>query len=472
MTNHKLSLNHVPVLPRSVYVLGICGRMVGGLALILRERGVQVSGADEMQFPPMPEVLRRAGITVHNSWAAAHLPQQLDAVVIGALVCTGNPAYEEALARKVPIWNATAFLEHYFLRAATSNFVVVGTKGKTTTTAMLAWILAQAGHSPDYLIGGQVRADMGRLRLTGAPLTVLEGDEFWCGPGDPIAKFLRYHPRQLVVTNVSYDHREIYPAPELYSAAFQQVVELVPDHGGIVMNADDPGAMALATHTNKPVQRVGFALTADWRITHCRASARGMTFQLGGVPFRIKLSGRMHVHNAALAAVAAVQAGVPLTVASTALALFPGIEGRQELLAQAGKLRIYYDDVYLPMAVKMSLEAIRKRHPRQRLVCFFIPRYTGGRTGAAQRDLPECLSLADVAVISSVLEYPIPAQPFSHHQLCRDLRARGVEAYPSKNITKLAGLAAKICRPDDVVLLALCLGADGFAQDIKRAILG
>lgn len=460
------------MLPRHVYVLGICGRMVGGLALVLRERGVKVSGSDQMQFAPMPDLLRQSGITVHASWHADHVPKKVDAFIVGALVNKENPEYVEALARKVPVWNATAFLEHYFLRTGSNNLVVIGTKGKTTTTAMLAWILAQAGRAPDYMIGGKVRGDLGRLRLRGAKLTVLEGDEFWCAPTDPIAKFLRYHPHQLIVTNVGYDHQEIFATPELYTAVFEQAMAQVPRNGMITANADDPGAATLLKQTDRPTRRVGFAANADYRITHCRTSSRGMSFRLAGVPFRIGLSGRMHVYNAALAAVAAQQAGVALEVTAEALAEFPGIEGRQELLARVGKLHIYYDDVYLPMAVKASVEAIRKRHPRQRLVVFFIPRYTGGRTGAAQRELPECLGIADVAVISWSLDYPIPAQPFSQRKLCQDLRNRGVEAYPARNVLKLAGMAAKLCRPDDVVLLALCLGADEFAQDIKRAILG
>ncbi len=471
MSTRNSPVSPVPSLPRRVHVLGICGRLVGGLALVLRERGVMVSGSDEMQFAPMPELLRQAGITVHASWQADHVPRKVDAIVVGALVSTENPEYIEALGRKVPVWNATAFLEHFFLRAGSHNLVVIGTKGKTTTTAMLVWILARAGRAPDYMIGGQVRGNLGRLRLTDAALTVLEGDEYWCASADPIAKFLRYHPHQLIVTNVGYDHREIYATPQLYAAAFQQAVGQVPEDGMIILNADDPGAMALLGHTSRRTQRVGFAAKSDCRITHCRSSSRGMAFRLCGVPFRIGLSGRMHVQNAALAAVAAQQFGVALEVAAAALAEFPGLEGRQELLAQAGKLHIYYDDVYLPMAVKASLEAIRKRHPRQRLVIFFIPRYTGGRTADAQRELPECLGIADVAVISWCLDYPIPARPFSQRKLCQDLRKRGLEAYPAKNIMVLAGMAAKLCRPDDVVLLALCLGADEFARDITRAIL-
>jgi len=445
--------------------------MVGGLAIALKKSGVGVSGSDAYQFPPMPEALRAAGISVRGSWAAAHVPRRVAAIVTGAGIARGNVEYEEALDRGVPVWNTTAFLEHYFLRDATRNVVVAGTKGKTTTTAMLAWILRHAGLDPDHLIGGQVRGDWERLRLRGADVTVLEGDEYWCAPGDPVPKFLRYHPRDLVITNVSYDHRDIFPTRTAYADAFRKVVDLVPGKGSLTVNADDPGALALLGRTATPALAVGFSRRADRRITRLRAGASKTEFRLHQTPFRLDLGGTMNVRNAALAAVAAGRMGVSLINAATALAAFPGVDGRQELLAVDGRTAVYQDDAYLPMAVQGLLEAIRQRHRSQRIVFFFVPRYTGGRDAWCQRELPDCMVEADVAVVASALEPVVPPKPFDHRRLCRELRQRGLDAHPVLNITKMARLAERLCRPGDVVVISLCLGADAYAREIAGAVV-
>lgn len=445
--------------------------MVGGLAIALSGKGVKVTGSDAYQFPPMPEALRKAGISVRGTWHAAHVPRRVEAIVTGAGIARGNEEYEEALDRGVPVWNTTAFLEHYFLRDSPRNFVVAGTKGKTTTTAMLAWILRHAGLNPDYLVGGQVRGDWERLRLRGAGVTVLEGDEYWCAPGDPVPKFFRYHARDLVITNVGYDHHDIFPTRNDYEDAFRRVVGLVPGQGSLTLNADDPGAMALLGRTITPALAVGFSRRADRRIAGLRAGLSKTEFRLHQTPFRLELGGTMNVRNAALAAVASGRMGVSLADAATALAAFPGVEGRQELLARAGQTTVYQDDAYLPMAVKGLLEAIRQRHRRQRLVFFFVPRYTGGRDEWCQRELPDCMLEADVAVVASALEPTVPSKPFDHRLLCRELRRRGLDAHPVPNITKMARLAERLCRPGDVVVVSLCLGADAYAREIMSAVI-
>ncbi len=446
-------------MPRRIHFLGVCGRMVGGLALALRELGVRVSGTDPVQFPPMPEILRAAGIRVNRTWSAIHLPARTDAVVTGSMLFRngrGNPELEAALNRGVPLWNSTAFLEQYFLRCS-ENFVVAGTKGKTTTTAMLAWILESAGRSPDYMIGGQIRADFRRVRLRGAPLMVLEGDEYRCGLGDPMPKFLRYHPAHLVVTNVGHDHLEMFATPGQYRDAFTNLVDQVPGGGSLTLNADDPGAMSLAGRTPTPVCSVGFSRKADCRITGLRHSAGGTSFWLDGVPFSLRLPGRMNAVDAALAAVAARHAGVTRRQAARALREFPGVEGRLEKIGTAGRSIIYADEAYLPIALGPLLDAVRKQHPRRRIVVLFEPRYTGGRHGMIQRELPECLGAADVVMAGPAIEIASVDPPFDHELLCRNLRKRGVKAVALGKLDDVTGQIQRLWRDGDVVVVSFSL---------------
>lgn len=443
--------------------------MVGGLALALRELGVRVSGSDGYQYSPMPEILRRAGIRLNDAWSADNLPASVDAVLTGALLFRGNPELEAAMDRGVPVWNSTAFLEHYFLRHS-RNFVIAGTKGKTTTTAMLAWILERAGLSPDYLIGGQTRGALQRVKLKGSAIAVLEGDEYWCGLGDPMPKFLRYHPRYLIVTNVSYDHHEIYATPALYEAAFKQLADLVPRSGRLVLNADDAGAMALAGRTPTPVQSVGFSRRASHRITGFRETVSGTSFRIGAAEFRLMLPGRMNALDAALAAVMSGRAGIPLRRAARALQSFPGVEGRLEVIGRAGRTVIYADEAYHPIAVRPLLDAVRKRHPGRRILFMFEPRYTGGRHGLCQRELPESLARADVVIASPSVEVGRVAQAFNHRLLCRELSRRGVKAVALKTLDDIVDVAPRICRDGDVIVVSFSLIRGALAEKLSQAV--
>jgi UDP-N-acetylmuramate: L-alanyl-gamma-D-glutamyl-meso-diaminopimelate ligase len=460
-----------PALPRRVHFLGIHGRMVGALALALRQAGVRVSGSDNYDFPPMPAILREAGIPVNRGWSAANLPSRVDAVVTGAVVFRGNPELEAAMNRGLPVWNTTAFLERHFLEKS-ENFVVAGTKGKTTTTAMLAWILEKAGLAPDYLIGGQVRGALRRLHLAGRGPVVLEGDEYHCGRGDPLPKFLRYHPRHVVITNVAHEHHELFPTPAAYAAAFRHLLSLVPGTGSIVINADDPGAMEFANTAHAPLRTVGFSARASDRITKFRQNGHGTSFCLGGRAFRLLLSGRMNVRNAALAAVAALDAGVSLKRAAAALRAFPGVEGRQEIVAQSRDTIVYADEANHPIAVRALIEAIRLRHPRRRVVFVLEPRNTGGGDGLCQRELPGSLAAADLVVVAPPVEICVHQKPFDSRRLCRGLRKRGVSAHAVAKLEDLAARASQLCRPGDVIIVSLAMGRDAITQRIAQAACG
>ena len=443
--------------------------MVGGIALALQEMGVKVSGSDDTQFPPMPAVLREAGIDVNPAWSSEHVPADTDAVITGSLVFRWNPELEAALHRGIPVWNSTAFLERYFLQAS-ENFVITGTKGKTTTTAMLAWILERAGKSPGFLIGGQIRdTAWPMVRLQSASPMVLEGDEYRCGYGDPLPKFHRYHARHLLITNVGHDHPEVFPTPLLYRDAFLHLVCSLPREATLTINADDPTALWLGRLTPTPVQSVGFSRRADFRITGFRESSQRSSFRLRKTAFRLTVPGRMNALNAGLAAVMAGAAGVSLEEAALGLRCFPGVEGRLEKITTVGRTVIYTDEAYLPMAIAPLLQSLRKRHPGRRIVFLFEPRHTGGRNGVCQKELPGCLAAADVVLMGPPTEITVYEQPFDQRLLCRELKRAGVEAVALKDLEDLDHVTAQAlrhCRDGDILLGSFSLNRTGLLSQL------
>nr|WP_276617012.1 Mur ligase family protein [Roseimicrobium sp. ORNL1] len=444
--------------PRRIHFLGIHGRLVGSLAMALKRLGAEVSGTDSVAFPPMPALLKSAGIQVASTPHERNLPERVDVVVTGSLVRRGDRELEAAMDRGIPVWNTAAFLQQYFLRE-TENFVVTGTKGKTSTTAMLLWILQSVGKTPDFLLGGQIRGGRERLTLSGKPMMVLEGDEYPCGVGDPLPKFLRYHPRHVGVTSLQHDHLEVYPSPESYREAFVHLVHQVPRTGSLTLNADDEGAMSLVGLTPTPVTTVGFSRSAATvRITKYRETSSGTKFHVANVAFELLLPGRMHARNAAIAAVMARHAGVSLKQSSLALKEFPGVEGRLDPVGHEEGLPIYTDEAYHPLALRATLEAVRGRHPKQRLVLLFEPRYTSGEDGPWKQTLPESIAgNADVVIAAPPVELRWLPRPFSISGFCRRLRALGTEAHRVKGVSAMESAVRRLCRPGDVVVISFSM---------------
>lgn len=455
-------------LPGNIHFIGIGGRLVGGLAMALQKLGVKVTGSDDRLFPPMSELLAAEGISANVNWAVHHVSKEADAVVTGGLVSDDNPELQAARQLQgVPIWNATAFLEHYFLQHS-QNIVVTGTKGKTTTTAMLAWIMDRAGISANHFVGGHLlQGEMPMFRLNKGPLCILEGDEYPCSTVDSSPKMWRYHPHDLVVTNVSHDHLDIFPTPESYSEIFQQACMKLPRSGSLVLNADDPGAMRLASFSNAQVMTFGFASRTHYKISAFRSLRTGCRFQIKGVPFRLPMSGPMNARNAAAAAVAASIHNVSLAESADALAYFPGLSAHQEILARIGRSIVYADQAYHPVAIRALLESLKLQHPGRRLLVIIDPCNTGGLNGVRQSQLPDCLKTASSVVVCPAYALLPPAQPFDHFKLCRDLENRGVSARTGSTYHELFDQAQDLWQDGDIVLISL---PPGFSDATNRFI--
>lgn len=326
------------------------------------------------------------------------------------VVCAGGvtPAHPElaaAIDRGREWLTFPAFLERTFLRRS-RNFVVAGTNGKTTTTAMLAWLMEAGGLGPDYLIGGLARNFPQAARFHGAPVAVLEGDEYWTGPGDVRPKFLHYRAEVVVVTNLQPDHPEVYPDLRSYQFPFKHLVDLLPAKGRLILNADDPGLEVLASRSRARVVTVGFSPRADHRLTAWKRTPGGSRFRLDGREYFLPMWGKMNVGNAALAVVAARSAGVSPAVAARALAAFSGVAGRQQVLLEPAenkrRIKVVLDEAYHPQSLTAVLEAVRAHHPGRRIVLVLRPRGAGFAPGYYERELPAALGRADLVLLADL----------------------------------------------------------------------
>jgi UDP-N-acetylmuramate: L-alanyl-gamma-D-glutamyl-meso-diaminopimelate ligase len=374
--------------PLDIYCMAVGGTGMAPLACLLQEQGHRVRGTDGPLYPPMSTLLERAGIHPLVGYDAAHLTPAPDLVVIGNAIRRDNVEAVEAERRGLPIVSMPQALARFFL-ADRRPLVVAGTHGKTTTSALAAWVWTACGRDPGYLVGG-VPKDLPASFHSGAgERFVIEGDEYNAAYFDRGPKFLHYLPETLLLTSVEYDHADLYPSPEAFRAAYAQLLDLLPPAGYLVACGDTPEVRELARRARCPVLFYGLDPGNDLRpLGGIEASPEASRFRVadgeaGEVEITLPLAGEHNVANALAVWAAARRDGLPAAAVAAALAGFHGVKRRLEELGTARGtpgITVVDDFAHHPTAVDKTLGALRQRYPGRRLVVLFEPRsLTAGR---------------------------------------------------------------------------------------------
>ena len=249
--------------PKKVHMIAACGTGMGALALLFREMGVQVSGSDVQAYPPMGDLLRKAGVELSLGYGPENLPKDTDFVVVGNAVSKDNPEVEEMLERGLPYGSFPESLAHFFLNSR-CPIVVAGTHGKTTSTALLAWLLECSGEQPGFLVGGEPTNFGSSSRLGKGKYFVIEGDEYDSAFFDKGPKFLHYRPGVALFTSLEFDHADIYPDLDSIREQFLRFVALMPPEGLVMVCNEYPDAVEIARKADCTVETYGYGKDADW----------------------------------------------------------------------------------------------------------------------------------------------------------------------------------------------------------------
>ncbi|HEY8993051.1 MAG TPA: UDP-N-acetylmuramate:L-alanyl-gamma-D-glutamyl-meso-diaminopimelate ligase [Lacunisphaera sp.] len=395
-----------------IYFMGICGTAMGNAALLARAAGHEVLGADAGVYPPMSTVLSTAGITLHEGYDPARLAKLApDLVVIGNAMSRGNPEVEWLLdTRTIAFTSLPALLSDFVLKGR-RNIVIAGTHGKTTTTALTAFLLRENGRDPGFLIGGvpQDPPVGNHLGKVDDPF-VIEGDEYDSAFFDKRSKFIHYAPHIAVLNNLEFDHADIFRDLADVQRTFLHLARIVPRNGWIVLNGDDENLRALGAFPWTRTVRVGTGETNDVRITDFREGASGAAFTLtwrgeDAQTVRWNQPGIFNARNAAMAAVAAALAlcpDDPTQLKLEALSRFRGVKRRQELLVDTPRLKVIEDFGHHPTALAETIQSLRARYPGAVLSAVFEPRSNTARTKVLQAGFTRALSLADEVYIGAV----------------------------------------------------------------------
>jgi len=400
-----------------LYFMGICGTAMGNAALLARAAGHEVLGADSGVYPPMSSVLAEAGITLHEGYDSARLARLgPDLVVIGNAMSRGNPEVEWLLDTRALDFTSLPALLHGTVLKTRKNIVVCGTHGKTTTTALAAFLLRENGRDPGFLIGG-VPLDPPVGNHLGAPGDpfVIEGDEYDSAFFDKRSKFIHYAPHVAVLNNLEFDHADIFRDLADVQRTFSHLTRIVPRNGWVVLNGDDDNLRALGPLPWTRVVRVGTGEGNDVRIENFGEDATGVRFTLswGGKKWgdvSWASPGIFNVRNAAMAATAAAlalagsadPAKAMAAISLAPLARFRGVKRRQEVLVASPKLTVIEDFGHHPTALAETLVSLANRYPGAWLTAVFEPRSNTARTKTLQAGFMRALAHADEVFLGAV----------------------------------------------------------------------
>ena len=466
--------------PNHVHVIGIGGSAMAPLAGMLRESGYRVTGSDSGVYPPASTLLQSLGISFFSEFEAAHLRETPDLVVVGNIIARGNPELEEVLDRKIPYRSLPEILEEVFLPGRHS-IVVSGTHGKTTTTAMLAWIFHVAGKRPNFLVGG-VAENFGKsYGLGGGNEFILEGDEYETAFWDRGPKFFHYHPDNLIVTSLEYDHADIYPDFETYQLAFKRLVNLVPRSGKVVIwgdtEASGPALHRAAEKAFCPVETYGFGGENDWVAGDFAIDGERMRFRAvhqGKMfgEFELVATGKHNVLNAMAAMIVAQGRGISAEQIAKALATFQSVKRRMDVKGEIGGVLVVDDFAHHPTAVKATIEAARARWPGRRLWAILEPRSNSMRRKVFQESLPRALAFGDRVILGGVFR----AQQLGGESrldpesVAQDVRALGGDARVFPSSDAIADFLGGEAKANDLLLIMSNGSFDGLCEKVLKKL--
>ena len=467
---------------RRVHLIAVSGVGMASLAGMLRNRGYEVTGSDQNVYPPASTLLERFGIAVRSGYRPENLDPPPDLVVVGNAVSRTNPEVAAMLERDLPYLSMAEALRRFFL-AGKRSLVVAGTHGKTTSTAMLAWVLRCAGRDPSLMVGGEAIDFDGNFRLGSGEDFVIEGDEYDTAFFDKGPKFLHYEPKGLILTSIEFDHADIYRDAEQVTEAFGRLLGIVAADGPVLACADFPRVEEALRRSLRPAERFGFSAPAAWRAESVRVQGGRTCFRVSRLGeleanLSIQLMGEINTRNA-LGVFAFCRAlGLSDKEIRPGLESYRGVRRRQELLHE-GEITVIDDFAHHPTAIAGTLEAVRRRYPGRRLWAVFEPRSNTSRRRIFQREFGLSLAAADCVVVAAVFFKETDRLEVHERRGAAargaGLRAAGRRAETFAEPEGIFGHLRQNVRPGDVVVF-MSNGAFGglprrFAETLDRGPL-
>lgn len=474
MENQKNNL--IPEDVKRVHLIAICGTGMGALAGMFKETGLEVTGSDHHVYPPMSTFLSERGIRIAEGFRPENVSYSPDLVVVGNAVSRDNPEVKAMLDLALPYCSLPQALNRFFIHGK-GALVITGTHGKTTTSALLAWVLAIAGLDPGFMVGGILKNFDRNYNVGTGPYFVVEGDEYDTAFFDKGPKFLHYTPSRAILTSVEFDHADIYRGLSHVKKAFFAFVTAMPQEALLVGYDGDPIVTELTSQAPCWTALYGFGERSPWRLenvhfdppwSHFDVTKRAQPFGT----FKAPLMGRHNLLNVLAVIAVADDLGLSADLIHRALETFEGIKRRQEVRGIKNGIMVIDDFAHHPTEVRETLAAARSFYPNNRLVAVFEPRTNSSRRKVFQDTYPDSFNTADLVCIRKppMLEKIPVEERFSSQQLARDLMALGKEARYFADTDAIIEHLVTIAKADDVILIMSNGGFDNIHERLLERL--
>ncbi len=455
-----------------IHILGICGTFMGGLAVLAKEAGHRVTGCDANVYPPMSTQLEAQGIELIQGFGPEQVELNPDLYVIGNVVSRGNPLIEEIMNRNLPMISGPQWIGEHILK---DKWVlsVAGTHGKTTTSAMLAWILESAGYAPGFLIGGIPQNFGISARLTGpgaqSEFFVIEADEYDTAFFDKRSKFVHYHSKTAILNNLEYDHADIFPDIGAIETQFHHLVRTVPGIGRVIVNADEASLQrVLKRGCWSEKETFGSAEDADWTMAEHADGSFDVLFKgAKAATVNWQLTGRHNRSNALAAIAAARHVGVPIEIAAQALDSFQSVKRRMEVRGTVNGITVYDDFAHHPTAIETTVGGLRQKlratGATGRILAVLEPRSNTMKLGTMKDALPGSLKEAD-------LVFGFGSEQALGWKLGEALSPMGAIASAFDDLDLMVKAIVAAARPGDHIIVMSNGGFGGVHQKLLEAL--
>ena len=439
--------------------MGICGTGMASLAGILKEKGYRVTGSDQNVYLPMSDFLEALSIPVMEGYSPDNLYPGPDLVIVGNVITRNNPEARELSRLALPYLSFPQALKRFAFKDK-STIVISGTHGKTTTSALVSWILEKAGMDPGFMIGGIPLDFKKNYKLGKGQYFVIEGDEYDTAFFDKGPKFLHYGPWVTILTSIEFDHADIYRDLNHVIENFRKLIDIMPQKGLLIANSDDPIITAEINRARCPVSTYGLSTNSLWKaiditvqedFTRFKVLKAGWDYMTLDTP----LYGRHNISNLLSVIVLADFLEIPFPTLSEAVKSFGGVRRRQEIIGEKRGILVLDDFAHHPTAVKETIRAVKAKFKGRRLIAVFEPRSNSSRRNIFQEQYAASFDSADLIMVPEPpMTEKIPmGERFSSKRLEEDLEKRDLAAFSFPNTDPLIEALVKETRPGDVVLI-------------------
>lgn len=465
--------NRIPAALSTIHLIAVCGTAMGALACILKDLGYAVTGSDQAVYPPMSTYLKKKGIHISEGFKGGHLSHRPDLVVVGNAVTKHNPEVIRSGELGLAYCSMPQALNH-FTAQGKKALVVTGTHGKTTTSAMLAWMLEVAGYDPTFIIGGILNNFGSNYRIGKGDVIVLEGDEYDTAFFDKGPKFFHYTPHTAILTSIEFDHADIFSDLDHVKRSFRQFITSMPRNSRLIAWDGEKNIEAVVDAPSCFVERYGKAASSDWRFDLVAVTPPMTVFDVFSknvisARFKSPLMGEHNLLNTLSAIAAAHHFGLPVSAIQKAVETFQGVKRRQEIRGIKKGITVMDDFAHHPTAVRETIRAVRSSVANGRLWAVFEPRTNTSMRNIFQETYPLCFDEADLICIRKppLLEKVPEDQRFSSETLVRDLVDRGQNAHYFTDTEAIIDFISRNATTGDLVLI---MSNGGFDNIHKRLL--